>query len=320
VAASLLIPPCGAGAPLAAQGYSLAPKSIFKEIDEQKKAQEEAARVAAIEQKRREEAAAEQARLAKVEEERKIAEAKRAEEQRRADEQVRLAKTAEEKRRAEAEQRRVAEEKRLAEEKRVAAEAEAKRLAEVKAAEERRLVAEAEAKRLAEAKAAEEARLAALKKAEEEKKIAAVKPAPVSEEEKIRSLKVIKVEPTRQIAEDAPPLKVVTLAAKGKLKNLFFRKFPEFSRVTMEVTGDLDYAFREIKGGYVIDIHNFEKIPNYLLHIIDARAFNAEVQYLYPKRDGKIFKIYIKSNQNIAVRKSEEEGLIHFDFFVPTME
>ncbi|HRZ86224.1 MAG TPA: hypothetical protein P5287_00265 [bacterium] len=51
VAASLLIPPCGAGAPLAAQGYSLAPKSIFKEIDEQKKAQEEEARRNEDEQK-----------------------------------------------------------------------------------------------------------------------------------------------------------------------------------------------------------------------------------------------------------------------------
>lgn len=332
-----------------------------RRLEAESRARQEAARVAALEQKRKEEEAAEKTRVAKAEEERRLADAKRAEEQRRADEQMRLAKTAEEKRRAEAEQRRIAEEQRVAEEKRVAEEqraAEEKRLAALKQAEEekrlaeerrlaeekrlaeeRRLAAEVEAKRLAEEerlaemKAAEAKRLAAAEEAKKvaiapqpEKKIAAVTPektvtpVPVSEEEKMKSLKVVKLEPTRQITEDAPPLKVVTLVAKGKLKNLFFRKFPEFSRVTMEVSGDLDYAFREIKGGYVIDIHNFEKIPNYLLHIIDARAFNAEVQYLYPKRDGKIFKIYIKSDKNIAVRKSEEEGLIHFDFFVPTME
>ena len=332
-----------------------------RRLEAESRVKEEAARVAALEQKRKEEEAAEKARVAKAAEERRLADAKRAEEQRCADEQMRLAKTAEEKRRAEAEQRRIAEEKRVAEEKRMAEEkrvAEEKRLAALKQAEEekrraeerrlaeekrlaeeRRLAAEVEAKRLAEEerlaemKAAEAKRLAAAEEAKKvaiapqpEKKIAAVTPektvapVPVSEEEKMKSLKVVKLEPTRQITEDAPPLKVVTLVAKGKLKNLFFRKFPEFSRVTMEVSGDLDYAFREIKGGYVIDIHNFEKIPNYLLHIIDARAFNAEVQYLYPKRDGKIFKIYIKSDQNIAVRKSEEEGLIHFDFFVPTMQ
>ncbi len=115
---------------------------------------------------------------------------------------------------------------------------------------------------------------------------------------------------------------MVALAAKGKLKNLFFRKFPEFSRVTMEVSGELDYVFREIKGGYVIDVHNFEKIPRHLVHIIDARAFNAEVKYIYPKKVENIFKIYIKADQNIAVRKTEEEGgtLIHFDFYVPTLE
>ncbi len=294
-----------------------------------KQAQEEAVRLAALEKERLEKEAlaraAEQARIAKAEEERKLAEAKRLDEQRRADEQLRLAKTAAEKRRAEAEQ------KRLAEEKRLAAEAEAKRLAELKAAEDARLAAlkkAEEEKRLAETKAAEDARLAALKKAEEEKQLALAKAAepqkveepPLSPEEKMKSLKVVKLEPTRKITEEAPPLKVVTLAAKGKLRNLFFRKFPEFSRVTMEVTGELDYAFREVKGGYVIDIHNFEKIPNYLLHIIDTRAFNAEVQYIYPKKDGRIFKIYIKSEQNIAVRKSEEDGLIHFDFYVPTMQ
>ena len=261
-----------------------------------KQAQEESARRAALEKERLEKEAAaraaEQARLAKAEEERKLAEAKHIEDQRRA-------------------------------------EAEQKRLAEAKAAEEKKLAEAkvAEEKRIAEAKVAEEKRLAALQKAEEEKRIAEQKAAEEKRlaeaktaEAKMKELKVVKLEPTRQITDDAPPLKVVTLAAKGKLRNLFFRKFPEFSRVTMEVTGELDYAFREIKGGYVIDIHNFEKIPSYLLHIIDTRAFNAEVQYIYPKKEGKVFKIYIKSDQNIAVRKSDEAGLIHFDFYVPTMQ
>mgnify|MGYP000045518541 CR=1 FL=1 len=205
-------------------------------------------------------------------------------------------------------------EKIRAEEERKRREEEERRLAEMKRAEEERKRREEEERRLGELKRAEEEK----KRLQEEQSSGGV----ASEEERIRSLKVVKVEPVRQISEDAPLLKVVTLAAKGRLKNLYFRKFPEFSRVTMEVTGDLDYVFREIKGGYVIDVHNFEKIPRHLLHIIDTRAFNAEVRYIYPKKVGDIFKIYIKADQNIAVRKSEEEEgtLIHFDFYVPMME
>ena len=131
--------------------------------------------------------------------------------------------------------------------------------------------------------------------------------------------------PFKLIFHPALPTIEDALAYWGKFewthcKNLFFRKFPEFSRITMELDGEVDYQFREIKGGFVIDIHNFEKIPQYLLNIIDARAFKAEVSYIYPKKVNGILKIYIKTDPGMAVRKSKDKKFVNFDFFRPTIK
>ena len=141
-----------------------------------------------------------------------------------------------------------------------------------------------------------------------------------SEDGEIRQLKVIKAEKEPTLSEKLPDLPVTKLAKKGRLKNIFFRKFPEFSRVTMELDGEVDYQFREITGGFVIDVHNFEKIPQYLLNIIDTRAFKAEVTYIYPKKVDGVLKIYIKTDPGMAVRKSKDKKYVNFDFFKPTIE
>ena len=88
----------------------------------------------------------------------------------------------------------------------------------------------------------------------------------------------------------------------------------------MELDGEVDYQFREISGGFVIDVNNFDKIPQYLLNIIDTRAFNAEVAYIYPKKADNVLKIYIKTDQGMAVRKSKDGKYVNFDFFKPTVE
>ncbi|MFO7736316.1 MAG: hypothetical protein R6W70_08920 [bacterium] len=114
-------------------------------------------------------------------------------------------------------------------------------------------------------------------------------------------------------------LPVRKLAKKGQIENIFFRKHPDFSRVTLKTSGSLEYRFRKIKGGYVIDVFNLHKMPAHLVHIIDARAFNAEVKYIYPQKKDDIFKIYIKASDEIAVRKSQDGVFINFDFFVPLL-
>ena len=246
------------------------------------------------------------AKFAEKREAERLAQARKIEEERLAEENRRLE---EEKRFAEL--KKAEEEKRLAEEKRIAEE---KRLAELQKAEE-------EERRLAEEKRiAEEKRLAELQKAEEEKRLAERKKAVRSEDGEIRQLKVVKVEQEPTLSEKMPELPVTKLEKKGKLKNIFFRKFPEFSRVTMELDGEVDYQFREISGGFVIDIHNFDKIPQYLLNIIDTRAFKAEVAYIYPKKVDGVLKIYIKTDPGMAVRKSKDKKYVNFDFFKPTIE
>ena len=141
-----------------------------------------------------------------------------------------------------------------------------------------------------------------------------------SEDGRILQLKVRTVGPEPTLSEKLPELPVTKLEKKGKLKNIFFRKFPEFSRVTMELDGEVDYQFREISGGFVIDVHNFDKIPQYLLNIIDTRAFKAEVAYIYPKKADDILKIYIKTDPGMAVRKSVDGKYVNFDFFRPSIE
>ncbi len=142
----------------------------------------------------------------------------------------------------------------------------------------------------------------------------------IDEESGVKNLKVVKIEKTKQISPDTPKLPVVKIAGKGRLNNLYFRKFEDFSRLTMEIKGNLEYRFREIDGGYVIDVFNLKKIPRYLLNIIDTRAFNAEIKYIYPQKKGQIFKIYIKTDQGTAVKKSESGNFINFDFFVPSLQ
>lgn len=323
-------------------------KTVIKEVVKEKEPDKEDRLIAEMMSQKK---AEEDKRLAELEskrllEEKRIAEEKRISEERRIAEAE--AKKAEQKRLAELESKRLAEEKRLSEEKRIA-EAESrkaeekKRLAELenkRLAEEKRL-AELENKRLAEEKqriaVAEERKLAEEKKLPEEKKLADAKEIPanpeIAPEVEIsqatnsgvdfvgkKNLKVVKAKKTKKISEEAPELPIVKLAEKGQLKNIYFRKYQDFSRVTMEITGDIEYRFREIKGGYVIDIFNLSKIPRHLLNLIDARAFNAQVQYIYPKKVDNIFKIYIKADQNIAVRKSEDGKFINFDFYMPTVE
>ena len=326
----------------------------LKKAEEEKRLAEEEKRIAELRKAEEKKRLAEEKRIAKIkkaeekkrlaEEKKRIAELKKAEEKKRLAEEKRIAelKKAEEKKRL-AEEKRIAElkkaeeKKRLAEEKRIAELkkteekkrlAEERRIAELRKAEEKKRLAEE--KRIAELRKAEEKkrldeekRLAELKKAETEKeKQAAARQLKTvkSEDGEIRQLKVTKVEKDPTLAEKLPDLPVVKLTKKGKLKNLFFRKFPEFSRVTMELDGEVDYQFREIVGGFVIDVHNFAKIPQYLLNIIDTRAFKAEVTYILPKKVDDVLKIYIKTNEGMAVRKSMDKKYIHFDFYKPTIE
>ena len=213
-------------------------------------------------------------------------------------------------------------ERRLAELQRK--ELEEERLRKIKEEEEEkeRRLAELQRKKL------EEERLRKIKEEEEERRLAELqrKKAPAqkkafrTEDGKIRQLKVVKAKEKKELPERTSSLPVTKIGERGRLKNLLFRKFPNFSRISLEITGDIDYQFREIKGGFVIDIRNFSNIPQHLLNIIDTRAFNAEVEYIYPKRVEDIFKIYIKADEGIAVRKSEEKNIINLDFFVPTIE
>ena len=302
-----------------------------KRIAELKKAEDEKRRIAAekevelvnslMNELEKEEHDAEEKRIAelnKAEEEKRLAEEKRIAELKKAEEERRLA-----------EEKRIAELKKAEEEKRLAEE---KRIAELKKAEEERRLAEE--KRMAELqkaeeerRLAEEKRMAELQKAEEEKRRAEEKrvasqqlKAVKSEEGEIKQLKVTKAEKEPTLSEKLPELPVTKLAKKGKLKNIFFRKFPDFSRVTMELDGEVDYQFREIGGGFVIDVNNFDKIPQYLLNIIDTRAFKAEVAYIYPKKADNVLKIYIKTDPGMAVRKSKDGKYVNFDFFRPTVD
>ena len=308
----------------------------LKKAEEEKRLAEEEKRIAELRKAEEKKRLAEEKRIAKIkkaeekkrlaEEKKRIAELKKAEEKKRLAEEKRIAelKKAEEKKRL-AEEKRIAELKKTEEKKRLAEE---RRIAELRKAEEKKRLAEE--KRIAELRKAEEKkrldeekRLAELKKAETEKeKQAAARQLKTvkSEDGEIRQLKVTKVEKEPTLAEKLPDLPVVKLTKKGKLKNLFFRKFPEFSRVTMELDGEVDYQFREIVGGFVIDVHNFAKIPQYLLNIIDTRAFKAEVTYILPKKVDDVLKIYIKTNEGMAVRKSMDKKYIHFDFYKPTIE
>lgn len=136
----------------------------------------------------------------------------------------------------------------------------------------------------------------------------------------ILALKVTSSQSDRSLDGETPTLAVTTMRKEGVLSNLYFRKFPRFSRITMELTGDVDYQLKEIKGGYVINIYNFKVVPKRLLNIIDTRYFNSVVKYIYPKRVGGVFKIYIKTGKGTAVRQSKEALMVNFDFYTPTIK
>ncbi len=136
----------------------------------------------------------------------------------------------------------------------------------------------------------------------------------------IVALRVVRPNGRRSVDGETPELSVTTIRKKGVLNNLYFRKYPKFSRITMELTGDVDYQLKEIKGGFVINIFNFKTVPRRLLNIIDTRYFNSVVKYIYPKKVGDIFKIYIKADKGTAVRKSKEGLMVNFDFYTPTIE
>ncbi len=273
---------------------------------EKEKAEKEAAekeRMALLEKEKAEKEAAEKERIAKLENELKT---------RQELEKKELAQKAEAERIAKLENELKARQE--LEKKELAQKAEAERIAKL----ENELKARQELEKMELAQKAEKERLAKL----ETEKVSQpeLKKSVKTEEGEIIHLKVTKAEPEKKLSETLPELPVKKLEKKGVLKNIYFRKFAEFSRVTMELTGETDYQFREIKGGYVIDVHNFEKIPKYLLNIIDTRAFEAEVQYIYPKKAGDILKIYIKTDPGMAVRKSGEGNLVNFDFYKPTIQ
>jgi hypothetical protein len=278
---------------------------------EKKKLAEEQARLAEVEKKK---LAEEQARLAEVEKK------KLAEEQTRLAEIERKKLEEERVRLAEIEKKKLEEEKlRLAEIEKKKLEEERVRLAEIerkKLEEERVRLAEIERKKIEE----ERLRIAELEKKIAAERVLVQKRAVKTEDGQIRHLTVVKPEGEPLISEKMTRLPVKKIGERGVLKNLSFRKFPEFSRVSLEISGDIDYQFREIKGGFVIDIRNFGKIPQHILNIIDTRAFNAEVEYIYPKRVDDVFKIYIKADPGTAVRKSEDGNILNLDFFVPTIK
>jgi exonuclease VII large subunit len=280
---------------------------------EKQRIEEEKRRLAELERQRIEE---EKRRLAELERQ-------RIEEEKRRLAELERQRIEEEKRRlAELERQRIEEEKRkLAELERQRIEEEKRRLAELerqRIEEEKQKLAELERQRIEE----EKRRLAELAQRQEKRKFEDIpqKKAVRTEDGTIRQLPVVKVGEKSEMDEKISRLPVRKVGERGALKNLLFRKFAEFSRVSLEITGDIDYQFREIKGGFVIDVRNFGKIPQHVLNIIDTRAFNAEVEYIYPKRVDDIFKIYIKADPGTAVRKSEDGNIINLDFFVPTIQ
>jgi len=283
------------------------------ELEKAAEASAEKERIALLEKEKAEAEVAEREHLAQIEREKALADA--AEKERIAKlelEKKTAAEAAEKERIAQLEKERIAQIQ-LEKEKAIADAAEKERIAKL------------ELEKRAAAEAAEKERIAKLEKEKAEMQVAVntkpeLRKSVKTEEGDIIHLKVTKAEPEKKLSESLPELPVKKLEKKGVLKNIYFRKFPEFSRVTMELTGETDYQFREIKGGYVIDVHNFEKIPKYLLNIIDTRAFKAEVEYIYPKKVGDILKIYIKTDAGMAVRKSEENNLINFDFYKPTIQ
>ena len=205
-----------------------AERERLAKAEEEKRLAEEA-RIAEEKRLAEEAEAARALELARAEEERQLAQ--KQEEERRKKEEARIAaEKAERERLAKAEEeRRLAEEARIAEEKRLAEEAEAARALELARAEEEKQLAQ---KQEEERRKAEEARIAAekaeqerLAKAEEEKRLA--EEARIAEEKRLEEEKIAAEPETKKSGKKEKRILGFYAAADGGL--LFSPFFDEFS-------------------------------------------------------------------------------------------
>ena len=229
-----------------------AERERLAKAEEEKRLAEEA-RIAEEKRLAEEAEAARALEVARAEEERQLAQ--KQEEERRKKEEARIAaEKAERERLAKAEEeKRLAEEARIAEEKRLAEEAEAARALEVARAEEERQLAQ---KQEEERRKAEEARIAAekaeqerLAKAEEEKRLA--EEARIAEEKRLEEEKIASEPETKKSGKKEKRILGFYAAADGGL--LFSPFFDEFS-------DGKAMPFLGLKLGFVPEIKNSNRI------------------------------------------------------------
>ena len=229
-----------------------AERERLAKAEEEKRLAEEA-RIAEEKRLAEEAEAARALELARAEEERQLAQ--KQEEERRKKEEARIAaEKAEQERLAKAEEeKRLAEEARIAEEKRLAEEAEAARALELARAEEERQLAQ---KQEEERRKAEEARIAAekaeqerLAKAEEEKRLA--EEARIAEEKRLAEEKIASEPETKKSGKKEKRILGFYAAADGGL--LFSPFFDEFS-------DGKAMPFLGLKLGFVPEIKNSNRI------------------------------------------------------------
>ena len=229
-----------------------AERERLAKAEEEKRLAEEA-RIAEEKRLAEEAEAARALELARAEEERQLAQ--KQEEERRKDEDARIAaEKAEQERLAKAEEeKRLAEEARIAEEKRLAEEAEAARALELARAEEERQLAQ---KQEEERRKDEDARIAAekaeqerLAKAEEEKRLA--EEARIAEEKRLAEEKIASEPETKKSGKKEKRILGFYAAADGGL--LFSPFFDEFS-------DGKAMPFLGLKLGFVPEIKNSNRI------------------------------------------------------------
>ena len=229
-----------------------AERERLAKAEEEKRLAEEA-RIAEEKRLAEEAEAARALEVARAEEERQLAQ--KQEEERRKKEEARIAaEKAERERLAKAEEeKRLAEEARIAEEKRLAEEAEAARALEVARAEEERQLAQ---KQEEERRKKEEARIAAekaererLAKAEEEKRLA--EEARIAEEKRLEEEKIAAEPETKKSGKKEKRILGFYAAADGGL--LFSPFFDEFS-------DGKAMPFLGLKLGFVPEIKNSNRI------------------------------------------------------------
>ena len=229
-----------------------AERDRLAKAEEEKRLAEEA-RIAEEKRLAEEAEAARALELARAEEERQLAQ--KQEEERRKKEEARIAaEKAEQERLAKAEEeKRLAEEARIAEGKRLAEEAEAARALELARAEEERQLAQ---KQEEERRKAEEARIAAekaeqerLAKAEEEKRLA--EEARIAEEKRLEEEKIASEPETKKSGKKEKRILGFYAAADGGL--LFSPFFDEFS-------DGKAMPFLGLKLGFVPEIKNSNRI------------------------------------------------------------